>query len=84
MPWDGADASTSTCFLAPFFFAKRGLGGMTGAMAPGLVILEGRPRRGVAGECLCQPGWMSPLHSHVERADLCTTTKNEYSSVRFL
>ena len=57
MPCDGADASTSTCFLAPLFFAKRGLGGMmTGAMGPGLAILEGRPRRGEAGECLCQPG----------------------------
>lgn len=57
MPCDGADASTSTCFLAPFFFAKRGLGGtMTGAMGPGLAILEGRPRRRLVGECLCQPG----------------------------
>lgn len=76
MPWDGADASISSCFLGPFFFAKRGLGGMmTGAMGPGLAILEGRPRRELAGEYLCHPGWTSPLHRHVEHDDICTCAK---------
>lgn len=32
-------------------------------MGLGRAMLEGRPRRGLPGECLCQPAWMSPLQS---------------------
>lgn len=66
MPWDGADISTSNCFLVPFFFVRRGLVGRMIGRGPGLAMLEGRPRLGLAGGCLCHPGWASPLQRHAQ------------------
>lgn len=63
---EGSESCTPAGFLAmPFLLgAAAGRGWAGRAVGRGLAAAEGKPRLGLLGTALCQPGMASPLHSN--------------------